>query len=306
MRCTSPRTVGFLSDGKTLCWSQKHYSKEFPTFQLPCSKCLSCRLEYARQWAIRCIHEAMMHEESCFLTLTYDDQHLKSEKLIYKDFQDFMKRLREKYPHKQISYFVTGEYGDKNKRPHWHACIFGHIPEDSKYKYSNDRGDKIFQAETLKSLWPMGISEYGTITFESAGYCARYSAKKLHHGPDGHQYEPISKKSSKHAIGKRWLEKYWQDAFTHGRIILPDGKSCSIPRYYEKWLLKHNPSAWRRYVTEIKHKITLEAETKELQTKKEEKLINLKRSGLKGLQISRTKVANKILEEKFKQLKTKL
>lgn len=308
MTCLSPRTVGFKSDGKTICWSQTQYSKEFATFQLPCGKCLPCRLEYARQWAVRCVHEAQMHEENCFITLTYDDAHLISPKLIYKHFQDFMKRLRKTKPDAQIGVFVTGEYGEKRKRPHWHALIFNWRPSDPEYKYTSDRGDIVFSSKSLSKLWPSGAAEFGDVTFNSAGYCARYAAKKLGHGKDGtHGLEPISKKSSKHAIGKRWLEKYWPDAFNHGRIILPDGASCAIPRYYEKWLQKNEPEAFVRYVTQTKNEKIQKAQNKEAKEKDKETKINLLRSAARrGLQIKRNVVKKKIIEQKFKQLQERL
>ncbi len=126
MRCLSPRTVGFLHDGVTISWSPKYYSKEYATFQLPCSKCIECRLEYARQWAVRCVHEAKMHPENSFITLTYSDEHLTSEKLQYIDFQLFAKRLRKKIhkeakkqdydPEKKKSQFSSQENTVKRKK----------------------------------------------------------------------------------------------------------------------------------------------------------------------------------------------
>lgn len=69
--------------------------------ELPCGQCAGCLLERSRQWALRCVHESLMHEENLFLTLTYNDETLKSRDnpwtLVKKDFQDFMKRLRKKY-----------------------------------------------------------------------------------------------------------------------------------------------------------------------------------------------------------------
>ncbi|WNK14987.1 MAG: replication initiator protein [Microvirus sp.] len=38
--------------------------------ELPCGKCIGCRIEKTRQWAQRCTHEAALHDENCFLTLT--------------------------------------------------------------------------------------------------------------------------------------------------------------------------------------------------------------------------------------------
>lgn len=257
MRCTDPRTVGFYADGKTLCWSKKKFSKEYATFQLPCGKCIDCRLEYARQWATRCIHEAQMHEKNCFITLTYSDQNLQSPKLVYEDFQKFMKKLR-KLQNEPIGMFVTGEYGEKTKRPHWHAIIFNWAPSDGTKKYKNIQGDQVYESATLNKAWGLGISEFGSVTLRSAGYCARYAAKKLVHGKDqDHEYHPISKKSSKHAIGKKWIEKYWPDVFNYGRLQLPDGTTTSIPRYYEKWFRENKPQEWEKYITKTKSDISL-------------------------------------------------
>lgn len=341
MRCTSPRTVGFKSDGKTLCWSPKSYSKEFATFQIPCGKCISCRLENARQTAIRCVHEASMYENNSFITLTYSEENLKSEKLQYLDFQLFIKKLRnhifetklkERFPNvssqierrrlfndtnkssrlefieqTRISVFVAGEYGDRKKRPHWHALVFNWRPSDCLPKYTSDRGDQVYCSETLSSLWPQGISEIGQITFESAGYCARYASKKLSHGKDGtHDFEPISRRSSKNAIGKRWIEKFWPDVFNHGFIVLPNGTTCGIPRYYEKWLKRYKPAEWTHYITTTKLKIMEDARLKEQKISNEEKIINLKRSGLKGLQTKRAHAKNQILKQKFENLQKHL
>lgn len=200
-----------------------------------------------------------MHEKNSFITLTYDDSHLKSPKLVYEDFQLFMKRLRRRLD-QPIGCFVTGEYGEKNRRPHWHALIFGYWPGDAVYKYSNSRGDRVFASASLTEIWGHGIAEAGSLTFESAGYCARYAAKKIVHSENGklneadhHEWQPVSKKSNKNAIGKKWLEKYWEDAFNHGEIVLPDGRGkCAIPRYYEKWLKDEKPEEWLRYVTKVK------------------------------------------------------
>lgn len=348
LRCTSPKTVGFKPDGKTIAWSQKTYSKEFATFQLPCGKCLSCRLENARQTAVRCVHEASMYERNCFITLTYDNEHLKSPKLKYEDFQAFVKALRtrlfddllkkmfpytptQKYRRKrfkalseerqkelreqiQIGIFCAGEYGDEGKRPHWHALIFNWSPTDSVYKYSNSRGDQVFTSAVLTSLWPHGNSEFGSLTFESAGYCARYAAKKLRHGRDGdHEYEPISRRSSKNAIGKRWIEKHWRDVFSHGVLKFDKGDqiiSCGIPRYYEKWLKKNLPAEWTKYITEVKPFITQAAEAKEAEVTLEEKKANFLRSSRKGISMKPVKTRRQsradILEQKFSKLQERL
>lgn len=309
MRCTSPRTVGFLADGKTLCWSKKKYCKDYATFQLPCGKCLECRLDYARQWAVRCVHEAYMHEDNCFVTLTYSDEKLESPKLIYKHFQNFLKRLRRAYPYKKIGVFVTGEYGDKRKRPHFHACVFNWRPNDARYKYTSDRGDVVYESDHLTKLWGYGIAEFGEVTFESAGYCARYAAKKLIHGKDqDHDFQPISKKSSKHAIGKKWIEKYWPDVFNYGHIILHDGTKCSIPRYYEKWLKQHKPIEWEKYATTTKSIRSVQADIRSSQEKAAYAAAVEKRRASGSLSSPPTKLDHrrKITNQRFNQLQKNL
>lgn len=335
MACLTPRTVGFKDDGKTIAWSQKHYNKQYPTFQLPCGKCIQCRLDYSRSWAIRCVHESKMYENNSFVTLTYSDEHLKSPKLQYSDFQKFTKRLRDNiyqnflkaygkhnwsllsksekkqvYDPYKISLFVTGEYGDKTKRPHWHALIFNWQPTDIKYKYSNHNNDKIYSSQILTDLWSNGTAELGSVTFQSAAYCARYAAKKLVHGQDqDHDYHPISKKSSHQAIGKKWLEKYWPDVFNYGKIILPNGQTAPIPRYYEKWLQKNKPEEWEKYITKTKAEKLLAVEERAAAFQNQVDQINnerLDRNFRKGFQIDKSEVRTHIINERFKRLQKHL
>lgn len=339
MRCLYPRTVGFQDDGRTIAWSFKKTSKEFPTFQLPCGKCLECRLEYGRQAAVRCVHESMIHEKNCFITLTYSDENLKSPKLQYSDFQEFIKKLRDQrfrdllktngltrkqwsqlskeersnlYDPIAIGVFVTGEYGDLTKRPHWHALLFNYRPDDLVHIRNNDRGDRIYKSETLDKLWghnnyELRPNEIGDVTFESAGYCARYAAKKLVHGNDqDHDYQPIHKRSSKHAIGKRWLEKYWKDIFGHGICWVHNSQGVPqkvpIPRYYEKWMLKNHPEEYLKYVSEIKCKAISNAEAKAEEERQKTLAINWNRSGDKGLEITAAQTKEIIIKDRFNRL----
>lgn len=268
MPCKRPIRAGYGTEFNSetqnygISFSKKHFNKELASFQLPCRKCLQCRLSQAREKAIRCYHESKMHPDNIFLTLTYDDEHLESPKLIYKHWQDFMKRLRETTPNK-LPVMVTGEYGELNKRPHWHALIFNYSPSDGKLKYTSERGDKVYTSEHLKYLWPNGNSEYGNVTLDSANYVARYAAKKLVHGDDqSHDYHPIHRTSSKHGLGKSWIEKYYQHTFENGFIILPNGTKSKIPRYYVDWAKKYQPEIWLYYVTEVLPKIQKDSQLK--------------------------------------------
>lgn len=249
-----------------------------------------------------------MHSKNAFITLTYDDDHLVSEKLDYRDFQLFMKKLR-KTQDDPMGVFVTGEYGEKTKRPHWHAIIFGWSPSDGIPDGKSETGDQYYSSSILTKLWGKGRCNYGAVTFKSAGYVARYAAKKLVHGKDqDHDFHPVSKKSNKHAIGKAWLEKFWPDVFNHGQIILPDGASCSIPRYYEKWFKENHPSEYRRYldvkVKKSEHAIAkTEKENEKWLRDRHHRLVHVSRTGGRSSWVTHPREARqKILKSKFEQL----
>lgn len=300
--CTSPRTASFNEDG-SINFSKKKHNKELVPFQLPCGKCTECLLERARDWSIRCTHEAKMHAQNAFITLTYAPEHLPSDnKLKYLDFQLFMKRLRKHY-NQEISFFMCGEYGDETQRPHYHACLFGIDFEDKKKERQNDHGDTIWSSETLTQIWGLGHTELGSVTQKSAGYVARYVLKKQNpEAPQGFQ-----KMSLKKAIGKSFVEKWWEDIFIRakGAIILEDGTRTKVPRYYEKWLKNNQTDYWLRYVTEIKPE-----NTKRLQKKAEEEheiyLQETQKRGFNGFSyLSPLARKRKILQNKVKQLKRK-
>lgn len=246
--CTSPRNASFHPNGAI------NFSKEITVsgiipFQVPCGKCIECLLERARDWSIRCVHEATMHENNCFITLTYSDEHLPPNgKLLHSDFQSFMNKIRKRFG-EGISFFMCGEYGEQTHRPHYHACLFGVDFSDKEYVRENEHGDQIWSSETLTTLWGLGHTELGSVTQKSAGYVARYIIKKQSTKDDSYQ-----KMSRKNTVGKRFIEKWYKDVFVHakGCIILSDGTKTKVPRYYEKWLKKYKLEEWLCYITNIK------------------------------------------------------
>lgn len=201
---------------------------------LPCGVCEGCRLERSRQWAIRCMHEASLQERNCFITLTYNDEHLTEyNDLCYKDFQLFMKRLRKRFTGQKIRFFMCGEYGEIGARPHFHACIFGIDFNDRVYFKVSKSGSKIYTSKTLDNLWTdrggdsIGFATVGDVNFNSAGYVARYIMKKRLGRNSDKFYEEINletgevfkrtkefnKMSLKPGIGAGFYEKWLSDIF---------------------------------------------------------------------------------------------
>lgn len=314
MHCIRPIKAGYDRTG-ALTYRSRLADPGTVGFQLDCRKCLPCRLNGAREKAIRCWHESQMHEDNIFLTLTYSDEHLRSPKLFYPDFQNFMKSLREEVGYaddKKISYMVTGEYGDENKRPHWHALIFNFRPRDQTYYRTTDRGDKIFKSSFIDELWGRNDpdsrpNEIGSLTIDSANYVARYAAKKLVHGDDqSHDYHPLHKTSSRNAIGRAWIEKFHDHPLQNGFVLLPNGQKSSVPRYYVDWAKKHKPDLWRYYVTEVRPKIQNLAEINSRKEEFEYLSEVLSRKWNDPRPMTRSQVKLTILESKFKQLQERL
>lgn len=238
-----------------------------PEIHLPCGRCQGCRLEHSRQWAVRCMHEASLCERNCAITLTYSDEHVPSDgNLNYRDWQLFMKRFRKRTGVK-VRFFMCGEYGDLNKRPHFHGLFFGYDFQDKVLWQKTKAGSLIYRSQLLESLWPFGHSSVGELNFESAAYVARYAMKKLS-GDAAHVTESsrIDLRTGEilprvpefirmsngggtgdlkaGGIGKRWLEKYVDEVYSFDRVVI-NGHETKPPRYYDKIIQERHPFAWR-------------------------------------------------------------
>lgn len=223
--------------------------------QLPCGRCLGCKEAHAIQWAQRCSHEASQHRWNTFLTATYDDEnlpaagHLKPEHL-----QKFLKRLRKNADRHSstinrnrglgIRFIASGEYGDTNGRPHYHALLFNCGFSDAKACGTDAYGDPLYQSATLDQLWGHGQIKFGyTSGGAAAAYIAKYTLKKtgrIDADADGiERPAPFLRMSNRPAIGMEWLKKYAND-LTHGYITDNEGKKRRIPRHYIKTLKNQN------------------------------------------------------------------
>lgn len=207
---------------------------------VPCGKCVGCRLERARNWTIRIMHEAQMHEKNCFITLTYKDEALsygyQQATLVKKDLQDFWKRLRKETGAK-LRYFACGEYGSKRLRPHFHACVFG-IDFPDKTLLSRQGDNDLYSSHLLDSVWNLGHCSVGALTPGSAAYVARYildknlGEERVHYEKQGIEPEFVVM-SRKPGIGKEWFDKFSNDIYPADRVILPGGSVSKPPRYYD-------------------------------------------------------------------------
>lgn len=186
---------------------------------VPCGKCLECKQSRSRQWIFRMKEEAKAASSAFYITLTYDAENVVyndlGELVLYKkDFQDFIKRIRNETPEK-IKYLASGEYGDQStERPHFHSILFN----SSK--------------EAIEKHWHNGFIHIGTVTEGSIAYVLKYIIKDQEEVGDrpkpfllmskglGHSY---TQNEQVKRFFKKNLPTYIQDE---------KGFKYPIPRYY--------------------------------------------------------------------------
>jgi len=155
--------------------------------KIPCGKCIGCRLQYSKDWAMRCMLEAKYWEHNQFVTLTYDPECVPVssstgiQSLLPNDLTKFEKDLRRYYKyhfnHDNIRLYACGEYGSILGRPHFHLILFN-LPVPDKRLYSDYRGHKRYTSEIILKIWKKGFTLVEDVTFESCAYVARYILKK--------------------------------------------------------------------------------------------------------------------------------
>lgn len=220
--------------------------------KVPCGQCIGCRLDHSRQWADRMLLELDHTGKGVFITLTYRDEdigHLAVEGFDYaeryslsvRDAQLFMKRLRKHFSNKEIRFYLSGEYGTKRNRPHFHAILFGlDLNDFQKYEFvkKNKFGDPYYKSEVLESLWPFGMSSLSEVSWKTCAYVSRYVMKKqLGKSKEIYQLKSITPEfalmSRRPGIGAYYLEDHDFD-FEQSNISLKDqysGKTISIPKF---------------------------------------------------------------------------
>lgn len=253
MACYHPITAYKCVNGEVVFYERSRFDIH-SSLSLPCGRCIGCRLERSRQWAVRCMHEASLYRDNSFITLTYDDDHLPVRGMLdYKEFQRFLRRLRKLCAPREVRFFMCGEYGELNGRPHFHSLLFNYDFPDQVYE-KTENGCKYYSSPTLSRLWPYGNCLIGQLTFESAAYVARYTVKKVtgdlaavhyrREDADGvYQLPPeFGHMSLKPGIGARFLDKYRSDVYPHDYVV-SRGHQAKPPRYYDKRLKRADAEA---------------------------------------------------------------
>lgn len=216
----------------------------------PCGQCLACRINKRRVWTLRLMLENYYHEKSCFVTLTYRDDDLPFNLcsgvpvLEKRDCQLWLKRLRKYFSGTGIRYYLAGEYGTRNKRPHYHAILFGIGPEQLDPQFflygGKSGGEKGLEKRStpLSEIWSYGMVHVGEVSRESIQYVAGYVTKKFTKKGDGYVPE-FSLMSRKPGIGSQAvdeiaavLKQYNLEERTKRQLRI-DGKTWPLGRYLQ-------------------------------------------------------------------------
>jgi len=201
------------------------------------------------------MNEAAMHDENCFLTLTYEGEQYDNASLNYDDVTKFIKRTRKNIG--PFRYFYSGEYGTQRNRPHYHMCMFGLQFNDKTIFKNTDKGHTIYTSETLSNLWKHGFASIGEITMDSAQYAAKYCTDYIDGDSKEENYtrintttgelilvEPQQGRMSQN-LGIEWIRKYKTDVYgdynkennNKDKIII-NGRAHKPPKSYDQYLAK--------------------------------------------------------------------
>jgi len=147
----------------------------------------------------------------------------------------FLKRLRARHG-EGIRFFQCGEYGEKLERPHHHCLLFNFDFDDKVFFKKSPSGDSIYTSAELSELWPYGFSSVGAVSFDSAGYVARYAMKKVrgsraieHYGSKVPEYLTMSRRPG---VGAGWIDKFASDVYPRDELVV-NGAVSKPPRYYD-------------------------------------------------------------------------
>lgn len=258
MACNLPMAAYQLSGGGTAIGGH-HPDKPGYPIRIKCGKCTGCRMNKAREWALRCALEMQEHKTAAFITLTYDEEHVPLT-LRPRDLELWLKRFRKFVGAKRpIRYFACGEYGERTKRPHYHALLYGASEEDRL---------------TVDRTWRMGRTQCEAVTPARIAYVAGYTQKKIkdryqqmqgvtdNETGEWVEYQPPFIRMSRNpGLGRAARDKYpesWRDYAVH------NGHRMPVPKYlHEGWRATVTPEEIEqnkllRNLKAIEHKQTLE------------------------------------------------
>lgn len=215
----------------------------------PCDRCVSCIIDKRSRYEDEARYELRLARDvGSYVTFTFDKYHLtyvrKPDGSIaatcnYKDFRDFLKRIRsymDRYhidnaaAHRNFKYFAACEYGTSNEalpRPHWHCIFFGL--------------DWQFFAGIFRKLWRYGEIKVLPVKAGAVRYVASYISKQVTafgcKPQDIYECKNLSRPKCFHSknFGLKLYTDNWQDILDHDLCYLGrKNKRIPIPLAIKK------------------------------------------------------------------------
>lgn len=182
-----------------------------------------------------------------FVTLTYDEEHVPRDDETFlmvldkRDVQLFFKRLRKKFPNNGIRYFLCGEYGPKDLRPHYHALIWN-LPEDNSPK-------RIKTQKLIESIWQQGGVYVGEdVSGGAINYCAKYCLTPSF-TPDSLP-KPFLLTSRRPGLGSNYVTAQTIKYHQTNNLVVIDGTPLPLPRFYKNKVESREVSKRKYYENE--------------------------------------------------------
>lgn len=199
---------------------------DLPPFELPCGYCDNCLASRKVQWGVRIYHESTLHEQCCFSSWTYDEDHLPDTmSQVADDFSAMMKRLRFAVEPVKLRFLMVAERGEKSGRLHAHAAIFGADFRGGAIQLNS----RSWTNEIASKAWKAGNIQFDDLTPASAMYIAGYCLKKSVAG-----HEVVRRQSNRPGIGHGWMDDYADNIRRTGFVVI-GGRKYPVPVRYFDW-----------------------------------------------------------------------
>ena len=116
---------------------------------------------------------------------------------------------------------------------------------DRVFAKKSKSGESLYSSKELDKLWGYGYCWIGSVSFDSAGYVARYSMKKWERNDDSWykgREEEFLRMSRRPGLGRAWFDAYGAQWYKQDFVIV-NGVKCKPPRYYSEWFKKFGDAA---------------------------------------------------------------
>ncbi len=249
--------------------------------EVACRECWQCRKRRVDDLIGRCIAESKYSKKTYAITLTYaQDAGVNAVTLVYKDVQDFLKRLRKNY---KCRYIVAGEYGSAKGRAHWHIIVFfkDNVPDVqenkrvqwkywphgfSYFQYPDWKGFEYALKYVLKDQTSRSADAHLAMSKKDMQWCEQSQKMKMQGAPLGYQYfNWLADEYVRQGLAPQsYFYKFGgiRDYKNREKTFMMTGKTKEnfMERFLQKWMEKYEADPrseivdeYLDYVTEIEY-----------------------------------------------------